>query len=692
MATATQPSTAEVLPPRRDPALVAVLPGFLTLATGLVLGAVDGGFPTHVWAPAGLFLLALVVVVTIVAPPAPRESSLLFNGALGLFLAFVAWSFCSIAWADAPGDAWTGANRTLLYGLVLLLVGLRPWPVDAMRWALGLVGFGGALLAFGTLLSGTGGDAADLFLEGRLAEPTQYANATADLWLIAFWPALHLATVRSVPWPVRGAALAAATILAETALLSQSRGAVIAFCATALLYVAVTTRRWPALLALGSVVALGALSWDPLIDVRDSDTPADLGPALADARRVIGLSALVALVAGAAVALAGQGVAGRLGERRGTLARAGDWALVGLGVAGLVAVLVAIGSPTKWLDDRWEDFKTSGYTEVERDRTRFGGSLGSNRYDFYRVSLNEFREHPVAGIGADNFSIPYLQHRRSGEAPRYPHSFAMRTLAGLGAVGALLFLGFLALAVAGVVRVRRAVGTEAGGLAVAALCGFAMWFFHGLVDWLWEFPALGVLAFGLLAVAVRAQRPGDGSLSPLAPEPVPWAPPPSMLDSWPVRAGLTVLALGVALSLALPGIASRYTNAAYRDYTADPGRALTRLERAASLDFLAPEPLVAKGVIARRLGRTSLARSALRRAIEREPDDWFAHFELGLLELEAGRSALARGSVERAARLNPRQPLVRFVAARARAGEQIDATAVERRLYQQLGTKLRPTG
>jgi hypothetical protein len=541
------------------------------------------------------------------------------------------------------------------------------------------------------VFSGTGGDAAKLFLEGRLSEPTQYANATADLWLIAFWPALHLSTARSVPWPVRGAALAAATVLAEVALLSQSRGAVIAFCATALLYVAISTRRWPSLLALAAVVGLAALSWDPLIDVRDSDTPADLGPALADARRVIALSALGALALGAGLALAGGQLAERVKPRRQTLVRVGDWALVALAAAGAIAVLAVIGSPTKWVDERWDDFRTTGYDQVEQGRTRFGGSLGSNRYDFYRVSVDEFRDHPVAGIGADNFATPYLLHRRSGEAPRYPHSFAMRTLAGLGAVGTLVFLVFLGLALAAVARVRRSAGVEEAGLAMGAVCGFAMWFVHGLVDWLWEFPALGVLAFALLAMAARAQRP-DGQVAGLAPDPMPWAPRPSMLDSWPVRAGLTALALAAALALALPGIASRYTNAAYRDYSADPGRALSRLERAASLDFLAPEPLVAKGVIARRLGRTSVARSALRRAIDREPRDWFAHFELALLELEAGRSALARGSVERAAELNPRQPLVRFVAARARAGEQIDATAVERRLYQQLGTKLRPTG
>ena len=64
--------------------------------------------------------------------------------------------------------------------------------------------------------------------------------------------------------------------------------------------------------------------------------------------------------------------------------------------------------------------------------------LGSNRYDFYRVSLDEFTAHPVGGIGADNFQQQYLRHGRSSETPRYPHSVELRTLAQTGIVGALL--------------------------------------------------------------------------------------------------------------------------------------------------------------------------------------------------------------------------------------------------------------
>lgn len=691
MAMATKPALPGVLEPRRVAALVAVLPGLLVILAGLLLSLLDGGFATDAWSPVALFLLALLVVVLVVAPPERGERSGLFEAAVATYAAFCAWNYLSILWADVPGDAWDGANRAVLYGLAIAIAGLRPWSRMAATVALGLAVAGTSLIAVGTLLVGAGDDTAKLFLEGRLAEPTGYANATADLWLIAFWPAVHLATVRTLSWPLRGLALAAATILVQTALLSQSRGAVVAFVVVAILYVVLAPRRWPSLLALLLPMALTAISWDVLVDVRTAATPAALGPALADAREVVFASALVSFVVGCAAALGGRRAAPSIVVRRDRLVRAGDLALAGIAVAGVVAVGIAIGNPATWLDDRWEDFKTSGYSRVDDGGTRFGGSLGSNRYDFYRVALNEFADHPVAGIGADNFAVPYLRHRRSDEAPRYPHSFAMRVLAGLGAVGTLLFLGFLALIVLAIHRgTRRATGVETG-LAVAAGCGFSMWLVHGMVDWLWEFPTLGVLGFALLTVAARGET-SAARLTAAEPREEPIVAPPSPLDSPVARAGFALTALVVALSLALPGISARFTDSAYEGFGGDPELALSRLERASSLDFLGDEALVAKGVIARRLGRTSEARAALQHALDRVPKDWFAHFELGLLEAEAGRSAAALDSISRARALNPRQPLIREVQARAERGQQLSATSVERRLYQQLGTKLRPTG
>jgi len=82
-----------------------------------------------------------------------------------------------------------GRNRILLYGLVLLLVTLQPWGRDTGAAAVGVAGFGIALIAAAILVGGVvSDDPSDLFLGGCLAEPGGYLNATANLWLIGFGP------------------------------------------------------------------------------------------------------------------------------------------------------------------------------------------------------------------------------------------------------------------------------------------------------------------------------------------------------------------------------------------------------------------------------------------------------------------------------------------------------------------------
>ncbi len=153
------------------------------------------------------------------------------------------------------------------------------------------------------------------------------------------------------------------------------------------------------------------------------------------------------------------------------------------------------------------------------------------------------------------------------------------------------------------------------------------------MDWLWAFPALGVLAFAMLGVAARMDDRPDG-LSAARGRPLPLA----------ARAVVGVVVVAAAVSLAIPGIAARYTTSAYQHFQDDPATALARLDRAADLNPLSDEPLVAKGVIEQRLGRPGQAVAPLREAIDRRPGNWFAHLELGLAEEATGhpRAALVR--------------------------------------------------
>ncbi|HEX8121471.1 MAG TPA: O-antigen ligase family protein [Solirubrobacteraceae bacterium] len=664
---------------RRRAALL--VPAGLVLLAAIVLAAFEGGYTETVWYPLALFLLALFVLVLVVAPPSRTDRSRPFEVAVVLLGLFTLWSFASILWADTPGDAWEGANRTLLYWIAFTLVGLRPWPPAATRWLLRGVALGIGALAVGLLVvTAVREDPSTVFVEGRISDPFGYANATADFWLIGFFPALHLAIGRDSAWPLRGVFLGVSVLLLETAVLSQSRGALLAFGIAATLFVLVHPRHWTALAAMAVPIALVALGWDQLLDVRDALTHGELDDALNDARTVIGFSALGALVLGTVAAYADKTVRERVAPsaRRERLAERGFLALAAGVVVGVVVVLALSGG---WIDDRWEDFRTTSYDEVESGRTRLTGSLGSGRYDYYRVSLNEFRDRPLGGVGAESFAVPYLEHRRTDEAPRYTHSLAFSLIATLGLVGALLFAGFLVAALTGVARVRLRATPPERGLAVGALGGFGMWFVHAQVDWLWEYPALTMLALGLLAVALRIDDRREL--------------PGQVAAGWPVgtiatRTALAVLVVAGAVSLALAGAAARFERSAYKTQRTDPASTLSRLERAADLDPLSADPLIGRAVILRTRGRAGEARADLAEAIDREPNNWFAHFEAALLAGSERRWADAERSIRRTAELNPRQPLVARVRRRIASRRTIDPVAVERDLGTQLSVRLRP--
>ena len=219
MATLTRPvrgapTAIESLPPP------ALLPALLAFPALLVLCAVDAGLAADTLFAGALVVAALLIAAAKARADTPPARPLLV-AALAVFGAFCAWNYFSMLWAAAPSDAWEGANRALFYGLVLTLVGLRAWPRPAAETAFAVVGFGiGGMAAAVLGATAVMRDPSPLFFGGRLSEPTGYVNATAALWLVGLWPALHFSLSRSPRWLVRGLGLAVACLLLEMTLLT----------------------------------------------------------------------------------------------------------------------------------------------------------------------------------------------------------------------------------------------------------------------------------------------------------------------------------------------------------------------------------------------------------------------------------------------------------------------------------------
>lgn len=659
---------------RSSPELV---PGAIAAAVFVALAASEGGFKPTAWYPAALFTLGLVALAVVVLGRAgrltPSPGSRL---AIVLFAAFTAWAFLSIIWAEVPADAWDGANRALLYLLAFALFALLPW-----RGSTGAIVLGGHSVAIGVLALATLADlagAADPMLGligGRLAEPTGYHNATAALLLSAFFPALLLASRRELPWWARGPLLAAAGVCLEVAILPQSRGALIAFPLVALLFVALAPGRARLVLVAGPVALTTFLASGPLLDVYS--TVRDQGDVLAafdDAYRAVLLSAGALLVFGCLL-----GAADRLltipprAERY--LARAVGALVAAAAVLGIVVTLNATGDPVDWADERWEDF-TSGQDTSFEEGSRFSGSLGTNRYDYWRVAIDGFQEDPVIGLGMDQFAVDYVRERRSGEEPFNPHSIGVKIVSQTGLVGTVLFCGFLVAAGAGALRARvRGAANLEGAVAAAGLVAFAYWLTHGSGDWLWEMPGLSAPVFAWLALAGTLGGSADREAERLRPGAV----------ALVVGGGLALIA---AASFVLPWGAARDVEIAAEHWPANPAGAFDRLERAHDLNPLSDEADVVAGTIAVRAGEPQRAAGYFERALERNPASWYSELMLATLEAREGKRSSAAARLRRARALTPRDPLVREAQRSLRAGRPLTFADIDRSLLLRICSRL----
>jgi tetratricopeptide (TPR) repeat protein len=679
---------------REAPATVPAL-GAVVL---FVIWATDqAGYPVTHWAPAALVVLALLAMTLVIVPLRSGDVTLTVKISLGCLAAYTALSFLSILWAKVPGDAWEGANRTLLYLLVFAL--FASWRQAGSSAALLLGAWTLAMIVLGAftmlhLHAASGAKLQSLIPGGRLTYPSGYPNANAEQWLMAFWPAVLLARSGRLPWGLRGALAGGAVLLAEVALLSQSRGSLYATPVMLVLVFALLPGRVRTF-ALLAPVAVGVGAAAPaVLRVGDHLRNGNVTRSAVDAATSATFAAAVAV--GLLVAL---GAA--IDSRRAfspSAARGIHRSIAAVAIATLIAMIAVggavAGNPVTRIRHGWDTFK-QGYSADSTSGDRLTSGLGSNRYDFYRVGLDEFLAHPLIGIGVDNFQQQYLLHGRSSETPHYPHSVELRVLVQTGLVGALLALvGLGAALIAGARAVRPRIRARADPLArevaAAALAGFAYWVVHGSFDWFWEFAGLAAPAFALLGLAC--------ALEPAPPRPAPIRPPG---DAEPEAAsdlagpqakraplGLSgrrlgflagaLLALAAVASLTAPWLSRLQVQSAARIWTTEPQKAYARLADAARLNPLSDEANLVAGSIALRFRDLARADRQFSLALRRSPSDAYAVLERGAIASTRGDRKQAQRLLEQAARLNPRDPLTRRALMLVRAGQTVSVEELNR--------------
>jgi heme A synthase len=110
----------------------ATVPALAALALFVVWATSQAGYPLTHWAPGAVIVLVLLAIALGLVRLRAADVPLAVRIAVAALAAYTALSFLSILWAAVPGDAWEGADRTLLY----LLVFARA-PAQRCCWAPG---------------------------------------------------------------------------------------------------------------------------------------------------------------------------------------------------------------------------------------------------------------------------------------------------------------------------------------------------------------------------------------------------------------------------------------------------------------------------------------------------------------------------------------------------------------------------
>jgi tetratricopeptide (TPR) repeat protein len=551
--------------------------------------------------------------------PAVGREGLAFAG---LAVAFVAWNAVTIVWSAAPDRSWDYFNRGLVY-LAFAVLGAYVGSAVAPRLVAWLLGGLIAVTCFWALA----GKAVPALYDdyGRLARlrsPVGYWNALALVVAFGLPLALWAATRARHTRAVRAGAVVVSYALLVALVLTFSRGGILAALVALGLWLALTRERFDnvAALVLALVPASAVLAVSlALPGISQGEEPRSV-------RVHDGVIFAVVFVLGAGVAFAAAFLARERPspERQRLLLRVAAVVATVLLVVG-AGVIASRGNPLKG-------------DEVVQGPTRLGEGSLNNRWGWWKEAWHAFEGQPLAGTGAGSFELVHRKLRKSNVSVREVHSLPLQFASELGIVGLLLAGGMAGAALLGA---WRALGRlEGDELAAAAALGVLLPTFlvHGALDYDWEFVALCGPLFFVTGVLLATGRKTTALLRQPA-----WL------------AVVLLLAWASLYSIAAPRLAAARVDDAYAQI--DRGaveQAVSSAKSAHSLDPLSIDPLLAWASAEESRNHLPRARELYVRAVELQPLNWAAWYELGRFDQEVrGDDVAAARELRRAIQLDP---------------------------------------
>jgi O-antigen ligase len=298
-----------------------------------------------------------------------------------------------------------------------------------------------------------------------------------------------------------------------------------------------------------------------------------------------------------------------------------------------IAVVAATTSPASWARDFTQQPSSAGQAAGPARLTTISST---SRWQWWQEAWNSFVDQPLRGTGAGTFELTHRILRTNAVVATEPHDLPLQLLSETGIVGALLAAGSLAAAGVGIVRRVRLLGGEEQAIGLALGLGVLGFVLHALVDFDWDFVA--VCAPFLISAGILL-----GSGAALVQE-----------RRWSLAPVPAALAFAAAFSLLTPWFAQRATDSALASLEAGrPAQAARQAHHARSLNPLSLEPLFVEAAAAEQLGDLAAARDLYIKAVNLQPLNWSAWYELGAFWVSVQNHDAAVQPLERAVELDP---------------------------------------
>jgi hypothetical protein len=441
---------------------------------------------------------------------------------LALFALLAALTALSILWAVDPAGAWDEANRTLSYaavfGLGMALVRLAP---DRWGSLLGAVVLASVVVSGYALLTKIfPGALAEQEVYARLRDPFGYWNAVGLMAALAAPACLWLGTRRTGHGAVNALAYPALGLLLVTILLAYSRGSLLAVAIGMGVWFAVVPLRLRGVAVL-SLSAIGALAVAVWAFGQGGLSEDRVGlPERAAAGHTFGLLVLAVLAGLLAAGLAVGFAAANRAPSEPTRRQLGAVVLLVVAlvpVAGVTALALSQRGLGGSISKGWKDLTDPNASTPANTADRLT-AVGSVRARYWNEALKTFRDHKVAGVGADGYAVTRKRYRIDTLDVRHAHGYVVQTAADLGIAGLGVSLALLAVFLAAAARATGLWGPARGTrytpervalltmLAVVVVFGV-----HSLVDWTWFAPGTAAVAL-LCAGWLVARGPASEGL------------------------------------------------------------------------------------------------------------------------------------------------------------------------------------